>query len=77
MKKAQISEPELNDELQPEYSFDYRAARPNRFAPAAAEEGVVVILDPDVARVFTNPEAVNSILRALIQHMPEQAKRAA
>lgn len=76
MKKAPIPEMNMNDELRPEYAFDYREARPNCFA-ATSNDSVVVVLDPDVARVFTTPEAVNNILRALIQHMPDQEKSAA
>lgn len=76
MKKISIPEPDMNHELRPEYAFDYRKAQPNRFA-VTSDNSVVVVLDPDVARVFTTPEAVNTMLRALIQHMPEQEQSAA
>jgi hypothetical protein len=56
------------DELRPEYGFDYRKARPNRFAQQ--EDTVFVALDPDVAQIFTSAEHVNAVLRALIQTMP-------
>jgi hypothetical protein len=56
--------------MQPEYRFDYRKARPNRFAGRIDQSRVVVVLDPDVSEVFTTPESVNAILRALIEHMP-------
>jgi hypothetical protein len=59
-----------DDDLQAEYNLDYRHARPNRFAGQIDKSRVVVVLDPDVAEVFTTPESVNEILRALIQHMP-------
>ncbi len=58
------------DDLQPEYKFDYSKARPNRFAKRVTEDSVIVVLDPDVAQVFTSSEAVNAVLRALIQNMP-------
>ncbi len=60
-----------DDELLPEYKFDYAHAKPNRFA-VKAEISVqrVVVLDEDVAQVFTTPEAVNKVLRALISTMP-------
>lgn len=58
------------DDLQPEYKFDYSKARPNRFAKRMSEDSVMVELDPDVAQVFTSAEAVNAILRAIIQNMP-------
>lgn len=50
----------------PEYDFDYRKARPNRFAVTADDTTRTVILDPDIARVFTSSEAVNRTLRALL-----------
>lgn len=62
------------DELLAEYRFDYQKAKPNRFA---AREGTqkltVVVLDEDVAQVFTTPEAVNKVLRALIESTPHSA----
>ena len=59
------------DELRPEYQFDYRKARPNRFADRVDPQRLVITLDPDVGKVFTTSEAVNSILRALIERMPK------
>lgn len=61
-----------NDEMLPEYRFDYRKARPNRFAPKIPEGSRIVILEPDIAEVFTTPESVNTILRALITTMPKR-----
>lgn len=62
----------LNDDLLPEYRFDYAQAKPNRFA---SQEGAsakrVVVLDEDVAQVFTTPESVNKVLRALIASVPQ------
>ena len=63
-------EPKAADELRSEYSFDYRKARPNRFAGQVDQSQVVVMLDPDVSEIFTTPESVNSVLRALISTMP-------
>ena len=63
-------EPKGTDDLRPEYSFDYRKARPNRFAGQVDRSQVVVMLDPDVSEVFTTPESVNAVLRALISTMP-------
>jgi len=58
------------DDLQPEYQFDYTKAKPNRFAQRPADGSLVVVLDPDIARVFNTPEAVKKVLRALIATMP-------
>lgn len=70
-----ISDPDtISDELLPEYRFDYTKAKPNRFAPGEVTLKMVK-LDADVAAVFTTEEAVNTILRALIQSMPQTARR--
>ena len=63
-----------SDELRAEYRFDYSKAKPNRFASRVDPTRLVVALDPDVAEVFTTPDAVNNILRALIQTMPGKKK---
>jgi hypothetical protein len=61
-----------DDELLPEYHFDYRKAKPNRFAAMDGKPPLnVVVLDEDVAQVFTTPESVNKVLRALIALMPQ------
>jgi len=62
-------------ELRPEYRFDYRKAKPNRFAGQPDESRVVVVLDPDVSEVFNTPDSVNEVLRALIKTMPPRRKR--
>ncbi len=61
---------ETTDDLAPEYELDYAQARPNRFAGQIDKNRVVVLLDPDIAEVFTTPESVNAVLRALIKTMP-------
>lgn len=60
-----------SDDMQSEYVFDYTKARPNRFAQPVAEGSLVVVLEPDIAKVFTTPEAVKKVLRALIEAMPQ------
>jgi len=59
--------------MRQEYRFDYRKARPNRFA-SIANEPLVVMVDPDVAEVFTTPESVNQALRALITALPKRGQ---
>jgi hypothetical protein len=65
------------DDLLPEYDFDYRQARPNRFAAPLEDGSLVVVLAPDIAKVFTTPESVTQVLRALIATMPNVADRPA
>lgn len=58
-------------ELRSEYHFDYSKGRPNRFARhLKANSGLVVLIDPDVAKVFKTPQAVNHALRALTEALP-------
>jgi hypothetical protein len=73
MKKTKTADIQVqaSDDLRPEYEFDYRQARPNRFADRGDRERLVVALDPDVSKVFTTPESVNMVLRALIEVMPK------
>jgi hypothetical protein len=76
MRKASSSpdQERQSPELLPEYRFDYKKAKPNRFARAGASR-VVVVLDPDIAEVFRTPESVNTMLRALITTMPRGGKK--
>ena len=48
-----LSDPD--DELLPEYRFDYNRAKPNRFAPLCGErKSAVVVLDEDEEDSFYN-----------------------
>jgi len=63
---------EADDEMRAEYEIDYHKARSNRFAAHLQEGGRLIVLEPDVAAVFTTNEAVNTLLRALIHALPPQ-----
>ena len=54
-----------------EYKFDYKKVKSNRFASKMREGPLVVLLDPDVAKIFTSAKQVNKALRALISAMPK------
>jgi hypothetical protein len=62
------------DNMRPEYNLDYRKARPNRFAERVYKDRRVVILDPDISKVFPTAKSVNTALRALITAMPRPRK---
>jgi hypothetical protein len=49
-----------------EYRFDYKNAKPNRFAEQLGAGTIAVVLDPDVAAVFRSSESVNRLLRSVI-----------
>ena len=77
MKKTHKSKPPLpQDEMLPEYQLDYSKAKPNRFVGRIEKKRVVIALDPDVAKVFSDSESVNNVLRALITTMPTGSKTA-
>jgi hypothetical protein len=65
------------EDMQAEYNFDYSKAKPNRFAGRIAKDRMVVLLDPEVSKVFTDSESVNAALRALITALPKNVKREA
>jgi hypothetical protein len=71
MKKTPASKPRKVKEMASEYRFDYKKAKPNRFAAKMKNEPVIVLLDDDVAKIFKTSEQVNTALRALISAMPE------
>jgi len=75
MKKTSKTKTDKVQELASEYRFDYKKAKPNRFAPRMKNEPLIVMVDPDVAKVFTTSEEVNKALRALISAMPEKKKK--
>lgn len=76
MKKRPTSRRRQNktDEMRAEYRFDYKEARPNRFAGRIDRQGLVVVIDKDVSEVFSTAESVNTALRALISAMPKASK---
>jgi hypothetical protein len=72
MKKMPATKSSKVQEMAPEYRFDYRKAKPNRFAARMKNEPLIVLIEPDIAKVFTSSEQVNKALRALISAMPEK-----
>ena len=72
MKKMSSSKPRKVANMAKEYRFDYKKAKPNRFARRMKDAPLVAVIDPDVAKVFTTAEQVNKALRALISAMPKK-----
>jgi hypothetical protein len=62
MKKV---ETDVSDELRPEY--DLRSLRVRKLGRGRKSFGGVIRLEPDVAEVFPDAEAVNEALRFLIR----------
>ena len=72
MKKMPTTKPRKVQEMDSEYRFDYKKAKPNRFAARMKDQPLIVMIESDVAKVFTSSEQVNKALRALISAMPEK-----
>ena len=76
MKKTPIRKSNKVQEMAPEYRFDYKKAKPNRVAEKMKDSPIIVVLDADVAKVFTTAEEVNKALRAIISAMPAKKAKA-
>lgn len=64
-----------DDEMRPEY--DFSGGVRGKYAGRIGRKATVVILEPDVAKVFPSSESVNSALRALAAiARPKKRKRA-
>ena len=59
-------------EMLDEYDFSQGVA--GKYARQYAEGTNVVLLDPDVAQVFPNSEAVNQALRAIAQIIQQRSR---
>ncbi|MGI9067839.1 MAG: hypothetical protein ACR2HX_15745 [Pyrinomonadaceae bacterium] len=73
MKKTSVPKKQRTkrDTMRGQYRLDYRKAKPNRFLLQISAGAIAVVLEPDVAAVFTSSEAVNTLLRSVIAAMPE------
>ncbi len=66
-KNMKAKEKKITDELRPEYDFDYSKAIRGKYYKRLITEGAnVVMLEPDVAKSFTDSDAVNKALRSLL-----------
>ncbi|MHC9539494.1 MAG: hypothetical protein AB9903_08235 [Vulcanimicrobiota bacterium] len=63
--KAKAQKP--REELRAEYDLDYSKAVRGKYYRRLIEEGAnVILLEPDVARAFSDSAAVNAALRSLL-----------
>ena len=64
MKKAKSK---LNDWMRPSYKrSDFKKIERGKYAARLRKSTNIIVLDPEVAKVFPNNEAVNNALRGLI-----------
>ena len=73
MKKA--AKTKRNSEMLEEYDFS-KGVR-GKYAKRYAEGTNVVVLSPDVAKVFPNSDAVNEALRGLVEIARKSTKKSA
>jgi hypothetical protein len=69
----------MSDELNKEDAemldeYDFSQGVVGKYAKQYAEGTNIVLLDPDVAKVFPNSEAVNQALRAIAQIIRERSR---
>lgn len=62
------------DEMRAEY--DLSQSRPNPYLERFGQGTNLVLLDPDVAKVFPDSESVNRALRALVKIIEERSTAA-
>jgi hypothetical protein len=67
-KKDKVREPEMRDE------YDFSEGVRGKYASRFAEGSNVIVLDPDVAEVFGDAEAVNEALRLLARSAKESQR---
>jgi hypothetical protein len=69
---------ESKDEREPEMleEYDFSNGVRGKYAARFARGSQVVVLDPDVAQVFSDSESVNRALRALVEIIQDQSEKA-
>jgi len=73
MKKAK--KPRPRQQMRPEY--DFSGGTRGKYAQRYAAGSNVVVLDPDVARLFPTARSVNAALRKLGETSPRRDRRSA
>lgn len=70
-QKAKTPDPEMRKE------YDFSNGVRGKYAKRFAQGTNIVVLDPEVARVFPDSESVNRILRELSEVLKRQKKASA
>lgn len=70
MKKAPMShrDPDMLDE------YDFSPGMRGKYAKRYMQGSNVIVLDPDVAKIFSDATSVNQALRALAEIIQQQSK---
>jgi hypothetical protein len=70
------SEPAEDADLEMREEYDFSGGVRGKYAGRYAEGTNIVRLDPDVAKVFPDSDAVNSALRALVKIIEDRSNAA-
>jgi len=73
MKKKSEGTRAAEADIRPEY--DFTGGQRGKYADRFAEGSNVVVLDPDVAALFSSSESVNKALRALAELAQQHTTR--
>lgn len=65
----------MNDEEEMLEEYDFSEGVRGKYSARFARGANVVVLDPDVAEVFTDSESVNQALRALAGIIQQQSEK--
>lgn len=69
-KKLNVQE----DDLRPEYDFDFSQAERGRYAKRLKDEGSnLVLIEPELAKSFPDSASVNAALRTIIEFAQRSA----
>lgn len=69
MSKKKDSETEMRDH------YDFSGGVRGKYVERLKKSGQIILLEPDVAEVFTNSESVNETLRGLLPIIRTQADK--
>jgi hypothetical protein len=72
--RGTIMNEEENKEVEMLDEYDFSQAVIGKYAKQYAEGTNIIVLDPDVAKVFPDSVAVNQALRALAQIIEERSR---
>lgn len=68
MKKKVVTK---TDDWEMRKEYDLSNSRPNKYAKKYAEGTNIVVIEPDLVKLFPNSESVNTALRALASIFPK------
>jgi hypothetical protein len=64
-----------SDQASPRHEYDFSNGERGKYAKRYAQGTNVVVLDPDVAKVFSTSKAVNFSLRKIIREQARQVPK--